>query len=197
MHAAMASAPTRTEPKRPNIVVVLFDWFIAAINAIGTSWIFVIMILINSDVFMRYVFNAPVRGVPLVISLSIIAIVFLQMPDTLKRGRFIRNDALLGKLLRTRPKVGNTLDMIYNAFGAILMGTLVWYEIPFFEKDWNLNTYAGNEGDFTVPLWPIHLMILIGATACGTQYLRDIWRNVRYLRGDRAEAADLREGSYE
>jgi TRAP-type mannitol/chloroaromatic compound transport system permease small subunit len=146
---------------------------------------------------MRYVFNSPVRGVPLVISLSIIAIVFLQMPDTLRRGRFIRNDALLGKLLRTRPKLGNALEMIYSSFGAILMGTLVWYEIPFFRKDWTLNTYAGNEGDFTVPLWPIHLMILIGATACGIQYLRNTWRNFRYVQGGRAAATDLREGSYE
>jgi TRAP-type mannitol/chloroaromatic compound transport system permease small subunit len=193
----MASAPPRPEPKRPNFLVALFDWFIAGINAIGTSWIFVIMILINSDVFMRYMFNSPVRGVPLVISLSIIAIVFLQMPDTLKRGRFIRNDALIGRLMRNNPKFGNTLEMIYNAFGAILMGTLVWYEVPFFRKDWNQNTYAGNEGDFTVPLWPIHLMILIGATACGIQYLRSVWRNIRYLQGDRAAATDVREGSYE
>jgi len=193
----MASAPSRVEPRRPNPVLRAFDWLIAAMNAIGTTWIFVIMILINSDVFMRYLFNSPVRGVPLVISLSIIGIVFFQMPDTLKRGRFTRNDAFIGRLLHRKPVVGNFVEMFYNAAGAVMMATLVWYEYPFFVKDWTQNTYAGNEGDFTVMLWPIHLVILIGATAVCIQYIRHTFRNYRFLRGDRAATIESHGGTFD
>ena len=35
----------------------VFDKIIGVLNAIGTGWIFVMMMLIVSDVFMRFVFN--------------------------------------------------------------------------------------------------------------------------------------------
>jgi TRAP-type mannitol/chloroaromatic compound transport system permease small subunit len=164
-----------------NMVTRVFDWFIAAINAIGTFWIFVMMLLINADVFMRYLFNSPVRGVPLVISLSIVAIVFLQMPDALRNGRFTRSDAVIGRLLRRRPKLGNFLEFVYNVCGVFIMAILFHFTIPFFLKDYNQNVYAGNEGDFTLQLWPIGMTILIGTACCLIQYLRHTWYNVEFL----------------
>jgi TRAP-type mannitol/chloroaromatic compound transport system permease small subunit len=169
-----------------------FDGIIAACNAVGTMWIFVLMVLINADVFMRFLFNAPVMGVPLIISMSIIGIVFLQLPDALRNGRFIRNDALLGRMLEKKPRVGHSMEAVYNFAGFVFMTILVWYEWPFFVKNWAEDTYAGNEGDFILPVWPLTLMVLIGATCCGIQYLRHFWRDIRYLRGDLSAAEHLR-----
>ena len=169
----------------------VFEGFIAAINAVGTVWIFILMVLINTDVFMRFLFNAPVLGVPLIISMSIIGIVFLQLPDALRNGRFIRNDAVLGRMLEHRPKIGNAMEMVYNFAGALFMAILVWYEWPFLVRNWQENTYAGNEGDFILPVWPLTLVVLIGAACCGIQYLRHMWGNIRYLSGDTAAAEHL------
>lgn len=165
-----------------------FDGLIAAINAVGTIWIFVLMILINADVFMRFLFNRPVMGVPLIISMSIIGIVFLQLPDALRNGRFIRNDALLGRMLDHHPKVGNTMEAFYNLAGFVFMAILVWYEWPFMVRNWTENTYAGNEGDFILPVWPLTLMVLIGGVCCAIQYLRHMSRNIRVLAGDASAA---------
>ena len=166
----------------------LFDGLISVTNAIGTAWIFVLMLLINSDVFMRYLFNRPVTGVPLVISMSIIGIVFLQLPDALKNGRFIRNNAVLGRMLEHRPKVGHWMETVYNFAGFVFMAILVWYEWPFLVANWTEATYAGNEGDFTLPIWPLTLIVEIGAACCALQYLRHMWRDIRYLRGDLSAA---------
>jgi TRAP-type mannitol/chloroaromatic compound transport system permease small subunit len=168
-----------------------FEGLVAAINAVGTVWIFILMVLINTDVFMRFLFNAPVLGVPLIISMSIIGIVFLQLPDALRNDRFIRNDALLSRMLERQPKVGHSMELVYNLAGALFMALLVWYEWPFLVSNWVENTYAGNEGDFTVPVWPLTLMVLIGAACCGIQYLRRAWRDVRYLSGDLSAAEHL------
>ncbi|MDP6814497.1 MAG: TRAP transporter small permease, partial [Alphaproteobacteria bacterium] len=46
-----------------------------AMNAVGTAWIFVLMVLINADVLGREAFAAPVRGVTELVSLSIVGIV--------------------------------------------------------------------------------------------------------------------------
>ena len=64
-----------------------FDLLITVLNAIGTAWIFVLMLAINADVFSRFLFNAPISGVPLVVEMSIIAIVFLQITAALRGGR--------------------------------------------------------------------------------------------------------------
>jgi TRAP-type mannitol/chloroaromatic compound transport system permease small subunit len=166
----------------------LFDMVISGINAVGTMWIFVLMVLINSDVFMRYVFNAPLTGVPLIISMSIIGIVFLQLPDALRNGRFIRNNALLSRMLEQHPKVGHWMETAYNFAGFVFMAILSWYEWPFLADNWKEGTYAGNEGDFTLPVWPLTLMVVVGAICCGLQYLRQMWRDIRYLRGDASAA---------
>jgi TRAP-type C4-dicarboxylate transport system permease small subunit len=190
----MASGISPDGAERPNVLMRAFDILISITNAIGTAWIFVIMILLNTDVFMRFLFNSPVRGVPLIISLSIVAIVFLQMPDSLRHGRFTRSDALIGRLLKHKPTIGHSLQMIYNAGGVLVMAILCWYTWPFFVKDWVEKTYAGNEGDFTVPLWPMLLMLLIGSAACLIQYVRHTWHDVQYLRGKRTLAELAEEG---
>lgn len=163
----------------------VFTKLVAGLNGIGTAWIFVMMILINLDVFMRYLFNSPVRGVPLVITMSIIGIVFLQMSDALRAGRFTRSDVMIGVLLRRRPRVGHWLQMSYNAMGVALMAILFGYSIPFLEKAWISQSYAGNEGDFTLPEWPVKLVIVIGSSCCAIQFARHLWEDVRYLRGFR------------
>lgn len=165
-----------------------FDGLISAINAVGTVWIFVLMLLINSDVFMRYLFNEPLNGVPLIISMSIVGIVFLQLPDALKNGRFIRNDALIGRMLEERPAVGHVMETVYNLAGFAFMTVVAWYVWPLLLQNWSQNTYAGTEGDFTLPVWPFILLVIIGSVCCSVQYLRQTWRDLRYLGGDRTVA---------
>ena len=151
-----------------------FDALISALNAIGTVWIFVLMLLINADVLSRYLFNYPINGVPLIIELSIVAIVFLQLAAALREGRMTRSDVMIGRLLTQRPVLGLSLQAIYHALGALLMGILFLYSVPLFEKAWRRNTYVGVEGDFTIRVWILKLVILVGIAVCGIQFLRHI-----------------------
>ena len=151
-----------------------FDAVISALNAMGTGWIFVLMLLINADVFSRYLFNYPINGVPLVIEVSIVAIVFLQLTAALREGRMTRSDVMIGRLLAQRPHLGLSLQAIYHALGAVLMGILFFYSVPLFEKAWRRNTYVGVEGDFTIQVWPLKLIVLLCAAICGIQFLRHV-----------------------
>ena len=62
----------------------------SALNVLGSIWILAVMVLINVDVFGRALFNDPVAGVPEMVQLSIVGIVFLQITHTLRMRRFIR-----------------------------------------------------------------------------------------------------------
>ena len=180
-HTADASTASATGWRAR--VTGTFDGLISVLNAIGTVWIFALMVAINADVFSRFLFNAPISGVPLVIEMSIIAIVFLQISAALRGGRFTRSDVLIAKLLKRRPQLGFSLQAVYHATGAVLMAILFVFSEPFLEKAWRRDTYAGLEGDFTLPVWPLKLLILVGAAICAIQFVRHVGIDARTLRG--------------
>jgi tripartite ATP-independent transporter DctM subunit len=155
-------------------LVKTFDAVITTLNAVGTAWIFVLMVLINADVFARFLFNHPINGVPLIIEVSIVAIVFLQLAAALRERRMTRSDVMIGRLLAQRPQLGLSLQAIYHALGALLMGILFLYSAPLFEKAWRRNTYTGVEGDFTIRVWILELLILVGVAVCAIQFLRQV-----------------------
>ena len=98
-----------------------FDVMVTTLNTLGTAWIFVMMMLIVIDVGMRAFFNSPIRGVPLIITMSIVAVVFLQLADALRAGRLTRSDVLIGKLLNTRPVLGHWMQAVFHFAGVVLM----------------------------------------------------------------------------
>ncbi len=187
----MSSEPGEARPgatERGGLVTIvggLFTRLVVALNGIGTGWIFVMMILVVLDVSMRTLFNSPVKAVPLIITMSIIGIVFLQMSDALRAGRFTRSDVMIAPLLRNRPRIGHLLQMSYNAMGVFVMMVIFIFTIPFLEKTFANKAYLGNEGEFTLLEWPLKVVILIGSSCCAIQFARHMWQDIRYLRGFR------------
>ena len=59
-------------------------------------------VAVNADVIGRNVFNHPIPGVVEFLGLSIVAIVFLQMANTLREGRHVSNDLLTQLMSRSR-----------------------------------------------------------------------------------------------
>jgi len=135
----------------------------AFLSAAGTIWILALMLLINSDVFGRFVFNNPIVGVPEIVSLSIVGIVFLQLSHTLRLHRFIRSDVLVGRLITTRPRAGRALQCLHHLIGAVLGLLILWYVFPKFYEAWTEGIYVGDIGRIILPTWPILLIILIGS----------------------------------
>ena len=156
-----------------------FDAVISVMNSIGTAWVFVLLVIINLDIGGRALFNHPIRGVPEIVSLSIVACVFLQIAHTLKVGRLTRSDILLNWLQRTNPRVGQFCEGVYHLIGAVLMAILFQASIPLFTRAWRIDEYVGAEGDFMAPIWPVKLIILIGCVAGSLQFFLLAWRNFK------------------
>lgn len=133
-----------------------------ALNALGTLWILALMLLINSDVIGRNLLGAPVRGVTELVSLSIVGIVFLQLADTLHSGRFTRADVLLDRLKRNRPAAAARLQAAFHGCGALLMGVILWAAWAPLVESVRIREYVGAIGDFTAPVWPVRLIMLVG-----------------------------------
>lgn len=137
----------------------------SAMNALGTLWILALMMLINLDVFGRNFLAAPVRGVTEMVSLSIVGIVFLQLADTLRSGRFTRADILLDRLKRNRPAVGDGLQALFHLVGLALMIVILVASWEPLVQAVRIREYVGAIGDFQAPVWPVRLVTLVGLGA--------------------------------
>ncbi len=152
------------------------------LNALGTLWIIALMLLINTDVLGRNLFNAPVRGVTELVALSIVGIVFLQLADTLHSGRFTRADVLLARLKKTRPVFAARLQALYHLIGAGLMGIILWAAWQPLVDAIRIRQYVGAIGDFTAPVWPVRLIMLIGLCATLITFVLLAWMDLRRAR---------------
>lgn len=171
---------TETGRRRPD---ALFESVLSGLNSLGTLWIIVLMVVMNIDVFGRTFFNSPLPGVPELVRLSIVAIIFIQIGHTLRNDRLTRSDSFIRALQKNWPKTGHGLQGVYALAGAGIFAVLFCASFPFFTRAWTSGEYAGIEGYVSYPLWPVRLIILIGCFCAAVQYLLFAWRDLRIALG--------------
>jgi TRAP-type C4-dicarboxylate transport system permease small subunit len=138
------------------------------LNNIGTVIIFIGMVIVCADVASRNLFNAPFFGVPELMKMTIIAIVFLQLPHAVLTGRMIRADVILASLpLRT----GRWLNTFHMICGAAFLAAVAWGVWPQFVEAVLYNLFVGVWVGFQAPVWPIRAIIVIGAVLGCLAYL--------------------------
>lgn len=154
---------------------------LSSLNALGSIWIFALMILINSDAFGRTLFTSPIDGVPEMIELSIVGIVFLQLADAIRCGRLTRSDGFYNLVMIRNPKVGHCMGIVFDFLGLLFMGIVLYGSFPILIEAYEGDFYAGNEGVFTAPTWPIKLIIVTGCLMTLLQFAAFCHTHVRAL----------------
>jgi len=160
-----------------------------AANVVGTIVLFVLVVVMNTDVVARGIFHAPFRGVVEVVIFSLVLIVFLQLPDVVRSDRLTRSDGFLTVLKDRNPQAARTARRIIDAVAAIFMALIAWtvwpefleafeschfftepeFGPPFTGDFWvDLDAafgrcdYFGTPGILTAPWWPARLAIFFG-----------------------------------
>lgn len=167
---------SETENRRDPLPLRLLDAGTQGLNVLGSALILVLMILFGIDVSGRVLFNAPVSGVPELVTLSIVAIVFLQIPAALRAGRMTRSEGFLSMLHTRAPGLARALETLFDLTGVAVLWIIVSTTWPIFTKAWETNEFIGALGDFTVPVWPVKLTLVIGGGTLILQFLARIWR---------------------
>jgi TRAP-type mannitol/chloroaromatic compound transport system permease small subunit len=178
------SAIPRDDAPPPAAPAGPFARVIGAMNAIGTLWIIGLMLLINADIFGRGALNAPIAGVPELVAFSIVGIVFLQLAHTLRSGSMTRSDVLLGVLERRAPRARLALLAVFHLVGALLLFLIAWKYWPQVTEAWLRpeRNFMGNPGFFTIPQWPLFILVFLGIVATAIQFLILSWNDARAFR---------------
>jgi TRAP-type C4-dicarboxylate transport system permease small subunit len=168
----------------------LLDRVLSSLNALGSLWIFFLMVMVNADVIGRTFFLAPIDGVNEMIELSLVGIVFLQMGDATRHGRLTRSDGFFNFMLRRKPKIGRMMGATFDLLGAFFIGLILWGSTPLLFEAWEGDFYVGQEGVFTAPVWPVKLVIVIGCLVTILLFLRFAWRYLRPADSEPSETPD-------
>ena len=149
--------------------------------------------MISLDVFSRAMLSEPLRGIPELVSLSMPAIVFLALGHLFVEDKLIRADMLLRLLATRSPATADLLQFIFYSIGALVMLSISWPAIKAFEYAFATNEFLGVEGEFTVPLWPSKLVVLLGSLLLAALCVNAAWACARsYFRLHRANRQKYR-----
>lgn len=147
--------------------------------AIGTLWIFAMMMLVVADVVGRNLLDAPITGVAEFASRSVASIVFLTLAAGICSGRMTRSDFVPRLLGRRAPGLVRALDVVNALLGALLFGALAVIGWPELARSWQGNEYFGVQGVATMAAWPFRGLLVGGAAVAALAYLLSIpmlWR---------------------
>lgn len=149
-----------------------FENLIVWMNNAGVVWICALMLLICADITGRAVFDSPIRGVTELVSLSLVASVFLQVAFAMHSHRLTRAEVLISKLEQRSPAFAQAWTaLLYTASGAMFAAIAVgsW---PGLLSAIRTDEFAGVEGVFTILVWPIKLILIFGAVMAAAACLR-------------------------
>lgn len=147
-----------------------YDKVIAALAAVATCWILVLMLLICADVVGLKLFASPIYGVIELTEKSIVPVVFLQLAYAARTGRITRIDFIYGALDHKFPASARLLDTLFAAAGIAILGILASFLLADFQKAFASGAYFGTQTVFSAPVWPFTLATLIGAGALAVEF---------------------------
>jgi TRAP-type C4-dicarboxylate transport system permease small subunit len=136
------------------------------------------MVIINADILSRFLLRVSIDGVTEIVELSIVGIVFLQLGDAVASGRLISSDGLYNKIVSNNPRMGHALGIFFDLGGAAFFGAILVGIYPLFIDAYTRGYFAGTEGIFTVPLWPIQLLLVICCITIILVFLQLAWRHL-------------------
>jgi TRAP-type C4-dicarboxylate transport system permease small subunit len=147
--------------------------------AVGTGWILVIMAVVCADIIGRGGFNRPILGVPEFLTFSIVGIVFLQLPQTLRTSGLTRADVLLNAIGRRSPATRHAMQLVYDLVGAVLFAGIAYTSWPLMVRAFANDEFYGSTGVVQIPTGPLKVIIILGCVMMTVQFLIHAWTEFR------------------
>jgi len=144
----------------------LLHGLMALLNIIGAIWVVLIMVLIAVDVTGRAFFGAPLFGVPEIVKISVVGLVWCQMAHTLRIGAHLRSTILVERL---PPGARRLVEFVSFLLGAITFALIVYSGWDNMLESWRIGEYEGEE-PVRVPTYPIRSLVLLGAALTAFQF---------------------------
>ena len=165
MQAPNTRAPT-TVRKRSSSVL----------NGAGVVWVFALMFLICADITAERCSTSRSRASRRWCRCRSSRACSCSSRTPCVHGRLMRVEMLLAPLERRRPRRGERLAARVRVLGVgILLAIIVLGSVAGFRAaPGTTNEFAGVEGIFTIQVWPIKLLIVVGCAVASVELARQL-----------------------
>lgn len=150
------------------------------LSVVASFAIVFMMVLICTDIIMRFFFSRPIHGVTDVVSMLIVACVFLQLGSAIRQGRLIRADFLLDHWYKARPTLAHTLDTTFYGVASLLLALGGWWLARNLATSYANGEFTGAIGAYTITVWPFKAGAVLG---CGVALIETLRRTALSLGG--------------
>ncbi len=174
----MTEAGRSEKSASPGKALSLLDRAALGLNALGSVWILALVLLVTTDALSRSFLNRPIAGVIEMVQVSVLGIVFLQLADAVRTGRLTRADSFLSLLRSRHPRTAHGIEAAFSLLGAVYMGLGIWGSVPLLLEAIERDSYLGNQGVFTIVVWPVKSIVVLGLAISLFVFLRLAWHSL-------------------
>jgi len=160
---------------KANAGLAIFHRLLSALNLLGAVWVVLIMLLITADVIGR-AFDSPLFGVPEIVKISVVGLVWCMMPHTLKIGAHLRSTILLDRMPAGAQRA---IEVLSCLLGVAIFALIVYSGWDHMIEAWKVGEFEG-EDPVRVPTYPVRSLVVLGAALTAAQFLVML---VEHLRG--------------
>lgn len=145
--------------------------------ALASFWIFVLMMVMSGDILGRVFFNHPITGTYEMVKLTIVGIVFLQLPYTLWHHKHVRGTLISSKLAPLSREILNLPIYLLGASIFVLIFIASWDSTI---ESWRILETSG-EGGFKFPAYPIRSIILLSSVNMVIIFIAQFFQSILTL----------------
>ena len=146
----------------------LVDRSTEILSTISAFWGLLLCAVYLWDIIGRELFNTPFQGTHELVANSIVGILFLELPSSIKRRAMIRTVFIFNAV---SDQFRRTIDCSTYILGIILFAAIIWGGWDTMIIGWKLKEFEG-AGSFEVPVYPVRTLIIIFSGICCLIYLQ-------------------------
>lgn len=144
-----------------------------ALEAVASVILLAMMVIVTTEVFLRYVLKTSLRWSFEMTDYMMIAVVFLGAAYVQAEKQHIRMDLMITRLTG---RVRTVLEIVSPVLGLIMFSLITW-------KGWQLAWFSLQEGSMSatstpMPLFASQVLVPIGSFVLCLQFLLDIFRYI-------------------
>ena len=138
------------------------------LSTISAFWILLLAAIFLYDILGRELFDKPFLGTHEIVGNSIVGILFLELPSTIKRGAMLRTTIVYYAVSRIPRRV---IDCLSYLLGVALFLAIIFGGWDAMVVSWEVQEIEG-AGAFEVPIYPVRTLIILFSAICALIYLQ-------------------------
>ena len=138
------------------------------LSTISAFWALLLAGIFLVDIIGRDVFNTPFLGTHEIVGNSIVGILFLELPSTIKRGAMLRTVFIFNAVSENWRRI---IDCASYVLGILLFLAIVFGGWDTMITSWEILEIEG-AGAFEVPIYPVRTIIILFSLICTIVYLQ-------------------------